>query len=373
MPARWLHGSVDWLQFLSAGLRGGITFSSMDAVRTWRSSQWFWVALIWSGVGLFDAAQNVFVMRAEGMHHAWGRLFLRLFIAWLPWALGTPLALYLGRRYPPTKLRPVFVWGIHLGACAGIGLAFAGWVAGLDTLLNPWLTPTPPGGYLHAWRDTFYNGLLADVMLYGAILAISYVLDSRERLARQQTETAKLNEQLSKAQLDALRRQIEPHFLFNTLNAIAGLVRENRNDAAVLGEEIEFLQKYVDIQKVRFGERLEVSIDVPEGLLSAQVPSLILQPMVENAVKHGIAKRAQGGAIRVSAFRDNGSLTLSVYNDGPLLPADWAESGIGIPNVRGRLRGLYGEAFELTMRNREPGGVEVAVSVPFVGATAVKE
>jgi hypothetical protein len=368
----------------------------MDAVRTWRSSQWFWAAVIWSGVGLFDAAQNVFVMRAEGMHHAWARLFLRLFIAWLPWALGTPLVLYLGRRYPPTKLRPLFVWGIHLGACAAIGLAFAGWVAGLDFLLNPWLTTTPGGGYLHAWLDTFYNGLLADVMLYGAILAISYVLDSRERLARQQTETAKLNEQLSKAQLNALRQQIEPHFLFNTLNAIAGLVRENRNDAAVsmiaglsdflrrvvedsnrqqvpLGEEIEFLRKYVDIQKVRFGERLEVSIDVPEGLLSAQVPSLILQPMVENAVKHGIAKRAQGGAIRVSAFRANGNLTLSVYNDGPQLPTDWAESGIGIPNVRGRLRGLYGEAFELTMRNREPGGVEVAVSVPFVGVTAVKE
>jgi LytS/YehU family sensor histidine kinase len=196
-------------------------------------------------------------------------------------------------------------------------LAYSAWVVGLDRLLNPWLNPVPPGGYLHAWLDTFYNGLLAEVILYGAILAVSFVLDSRERLAWQQTETARLNEQLSKAQLNALRRQIEPHFLFNTLNAVAGLVREKRNDAAVnmiaglsdflrrvvedsnrqqvpLGEEIEFLQKYVDIQKVRFGERLEVSMDVPEELYSAQVPSLILQPMVENAVKHGITKRVQG-------------------------------------------------------------------------------
>ena len=367
----------------------------MEAVRTRQSSQWLWIALIWSGVGLFDATQNVFVMRAEGMHHAWARLFLRLFIAWLPWALGTPVVLSVGRRYPPTNFRSGFTWAVHLGACAGIGLAYAGWVSGLDTLLNPWLSPVPPGGYLHAWRDTFYNGLLADVILYNAILAISYVLDSRERLVRQQTETARLNEQLSKAQLDALRRQIEPHFLFNTLNAIAGLVREKRNDAAVnmiaglsdflrrvvedsnrqqvpLGQEIEFLQKYVDIQKVRFAERLEVSMDVPEELLPAQVPSLILQPMVENAVKHGVAKRVQGGTIRVSAFRSNGRLTLSVYNDGPKLPEDWAGSGIGIPNVRARLQSLYGDAFELNMRNQEPGGVEASVSVPLVMASAAK-
>ncbi len=367
----------------------------MDVVR--KSSQWFWIALIWSAVGLFDATQNVFVMRAEGMHHAWLRLFVRLFIAWLPWALATPVVLFLGRRFPPTRFRPISTWGIHLAACGTIGLVYSAWVGGLDTILNPWLSPPPPGQFLHFWLDKFYNGLLADVILYASILAISYVLDSRARLARQQTETARLNEQLSKAQLNALRRQIEPHFLFNTLNAIAGLVREKRNDAAVsmiaglsdflrrvvedsnrqqvpLGEELEFLQKYMDIQKVRFAERLEVSMDVPEELFSAQVPSLILQPMVENAVKHGIAKRAQGGAIRVSAFRSNGRLTLSVYNDGPKLPEDWdkAGSGIGISNVRTRLQGLYGDGFDLNMRN-QPGGVEISFSVPFVAAPGAKE
>src|SRR5271165_924896 len=205
----------------------------METVGTPKSSPWLWSALIWSGIGLFDATQNVFVMRAEGMHHAWGRLFLRLFVAWLPWALATPGVVYLGRRYPPTKFRPVLAWGVHLAACAGIGLVFAAWISGLDALLNPWLSTAPPGGYLHAWRETFYNGLLSNVILYGLILAIGYVLDSRKRLARQQTETARLNEQLSHAQLNALRRQIEPHFLFNTLNAIAGLVREGRNDDAV--------------------------------------------------------------------------------------------------------------------------------------------
>jgi LytS/YehU family sensor histidine kinase len=224
--------------------------------------------------------------------------------------------------------------------------------------------------------------------LYTAILAVSYVLDSKSRLAYQQTETARLNEQLSKAQLDALRRQIEPHFLFNTLNAIAGLVREKNNDAAVsmiaglsdflrrlledstrqqvpLGEEVEFAQKYLDIQKVRFVERLQFSVDVPGDLLLAQVPTLILQLMVENAVKHGIAQRAQGGAIRIAAFRSDDRLTVSVYNDGPAVKWENMRSGIGMANMRTRLRSLYGDAFDLDMHNHDPSGVEVSVSVPF--------
>jgi LytS/YehU family sensor histidine kinase len=135
-----------------------------------------------------------------------------------------------------------------------------------------------------------------------------------------------------------------------------------------LGEEVEFAQKYLDIQKIRFAERLQLSVDVPTELYTAQVPALILQPMVENAVKHGIAKRAQGGSIRIAASRSNGMLTLSVSNDGPSLPADWemARSGIGISNVRTRLKSLYGDSFTLSMRNQEGGGVAVSLSLPFV-------
>ena len=370
----------------------------MGATRAQSPIPWLWIALIWAGVGLFDATQTIFVMRAEGMHHAWMRLFLRLLVGWLPWALATPLVLTLGRRYPPVKIRPISTWIFHLATCAVVGLVHAAWIAGLDVLLNPWADPNPPGPFIPFWLDKFYNGLLSYVVLYSAILAISYVLDSRKRLARQQTETAQLNAQLSKAQLNALRRQIEPHFLFNALNAISGLVREKRNDAAVdmiaglsdflrrtvqdsdrqqvpLAEEMEFLQKYLDIQKVRFADRLQLTVDVPHELMAAQVPSLILQPMVENAVKHGIAKRAQGGAIKISAFRSDGRLTLSVYNDGPNLPRDWdaTQSGIGIANTRTRLQSLYGDDFQLSMRNQAPGGVEVSVSVPFVSTTAAKE
>ena len=353
-------------------------------------SWWLWSVSVWFGIGLFSATQGVFTMRSEGMHHAWIALFVTLFLSWLPWLLATPVVLRLGHQYPPVRLRPVATWLTHLFACATIALASGAWVAGLEELMNPWAkSPRPePFGYL--WIDNLYNGLLQAVFLYTTILVVGYVLDSKERLANQRIETARLSEQLLTAQLHALRRQIEPHFLFNTLNAIVGLVREKRNDAAVsmiaklsdflrrvvedsdrqqvpLGEELEFAQKYLDIQKVRFAERLQFSVDVPRELLATQVPSLILQPMVENAVKHGIAKRVQGGAIRIAAFRYNGVLTLSVYNDGPSLPVGWEKthSGIGLSNVRTRLQSLYGDGFELSMKNQDRGGVEVSVSVPF--------
>jgi two-component system, LytTR family, sensor kinase len=361
----------------------------MDAARAHSSPpRWLWIAAIWSGIGLFDATQTVFAMRAEGMHHAWVQLFVAVLLWWLPWALATTLVLRLGRQY---RQKQVSTLGLHLAVCAAIGVVSAGWSDALEELLNPWAKVPGPEPFASLWVQKFYNGLLLYLFIYGAILLVSHVLDSRERLALQRTETARLNEQLSKAQLNALRRQIEPHFLFNTLNAIAGLVREKRNDAAVsmiaglsdflrrvvndsdrqqvaLEEELEFAQKYLDIQKVRFAERLQFSVDVPGDLLPAQVPSLILQPMVENAVKHGIAKRVQGGAIRIAASRSNGRLTLRVYNDGPSLPAGWEKnhSGIGILNVRTRLQSLYGDGFELSMRNQEPEGVEVSLSVPFV-------
>jgi LytS/YehU family sensor histidine kinase len=187
-----------------------------------------------------------------------------------------------------------------------------------------------------------------------------------------------------------LRQQLDPHFMFNTLNAIAGLVRDNRNDAAVnmivglsdflrraaenskrpqvaLAEEVEYLGRFLDIQKVRFADRLRISMDIPADLLQAPVPNLILQPLVENAIKHGIAKLAEGGAIRVAGARANGRLNLSVYNDGPHMPAAFeaTNAGIGLANLRSRMQILYGTDFELSLRNADAGGVEAMVSLPL--------
>jgi two-component system, LytTR family, sensor kinase len=134
-----------------------------------------------------------------------------------------------------------------------------------------------------------------------------------------------------------------------------------------LREEIESLQPFLDIQRVRFADRLRIFVDIPEGLYPARVPNLLLQPLVENAIKHGIAKRIEGGRIEVTARRSEDQLQLRVYNDGPSLQTNWdtASAGIGIVNLRARLKILYGNHFRLDLSSPESGGVAVAVSLPF--------
>lgn len=360
----------------------------MQAPHTPQQPRWFWIVSVCLGLGLFDALQDVAVMRTEGLHHPMTRLFAAMLLGWLPWILATPIVLRLQRQYPlqRTTLAP---WLIHGVGWVTISAASGVWDATLHKFVHP-SSETTALPFVTLSLMKFYGELLGCVVLYTCVLLVGHMLESRERLALQRTEAARLNEQLSKAQLNALRQQIEPHFLFNTLNAISGLVREERNEAAVgmiaglsdllrhtlkdsntqevrLEEELQFLQKYLDIQKIRFAERLQLRVDIDKQFFSARVPSFVLQPIVENALKHGIAARANGGIIRITAIRSNGLLTFRVYNDGPSLPVGWENnrSGVGISNVRTRLQSLYGNAYDLTIRNQAPGGVEVSVSVPF--------
>jgi LytS/YehU family sensor histidine kinase len=134
-----------------------------------------------------------------------------------------------------------------------------------------------------------------------------------------------------------------------------------------LAEEVEYLQRYLDIQKVRFGERLRIVMDVPPALHGALVPNLLLQPLVENAIKHGIAERRAGGTVDVTAALRNDLLHLRIFNDGPALPPDWQapHTGVGIGNLRTRLQILYGSGAELRLGSAESGGIEVLVTLPF--------
>ena len=282
------------------------------------SNRWLWIAAIWCAGGLFDASQTVLIMHSEGRHHAWLPLFATELASWLPWALATPLVIRLARRHPVIRVHELCQPPSYTSRLSPIiSLVAEAWSALLQMLFNPWDHPQPPTIHGRVAHALLYQALTF-LIVYALILTVTFVVDARESMARQITETARLNEELSRAQLAALRRQMEPHFMFNTLNSIAGLVRDHSNDAAVsmivglseflrrasedshrsqvtLAEEVEYLQRYLDIQKVRFGERLQVSVDIPAELLRAQVPNLLLQPLVENAIKHGIAKRVAGG------------------------------------------------------------------------------
>jgi two-component system, LytTR family, sensor kinase len=373
----------------SYGDRAYADRSHADRSRVDRPYNWFWIAGLWTGLGILSAAQDVFAMRSEGMHHSWVKLFFTLTFAWLPWALATPLVIHLGRKYP-IAWKPLQRWLIHLGAIIAINLAASAWATALEVLLQPWMPDFEARAFLVTWPLKFFGGLLPALILYAVMLAVTYVLDSRARAAAQQTDTARLNEQLSYAQLNALQRQIEPHFIFNTLNSISGLVRENKNDAAVnmivalsdflrrvagssnearvpLAQEVEFLEKYLHIQEARFAGRLTLDLQVPAELYEARIPSLILQTLAENAIKHGIAKRAQGGEVRVAASRSDGMLHLTVYNDGPLLDREGhaVKDGIGLSNLRTRLKLLYGSDFELRLENFGITGVQVSLALPY--------
>ena len=354
-----------------------------------RSSRWGWIAAIWFAGGLFDASQTVLVMHAEGRHHAWLPLFGIELVSWLPWALATPFVIRLARRHPIVPGMSVRTVAVHLAAFAAISAVAAAWSAMFQVIFNPWGNRQWPT-FVDTWGTNLLFQCLIFLVTYALIVTVTFVVDARESMAHQITETARLNEELSRAQLAALRRQMEPHFMYNSLNSIAGLVRDDRNDAAVsmivglseflrrasedshrsqvtLLEEVEYLQRYLEIQKVRFGDRLQVSVDIPAELLRAQVPNLLLQPLVENAIKHGIAKRVAGGTVRVAGACNNSNLCLSVYNDGPGLSTDWetAQAGVGISNLRTRLRILHGNESELQLKCADPGGVEVMVRLPF--------
>jgi two-component system, LytTR family, sensor kinase len=353
------------------------------------SMRWRSIAALWCAGAVFDASQNVLIVHAEGRHYNWLPLFGTELVSWLPWALATPLVIRLARRYPMVRAVTARRVAVHLVAFAVLSAVSETWSTALQMLFNPYHTRKWPT-FVDTWTTTLIFQVLTFLIAYALILTVTYVVDARGSMARQMTETARLNEELSKAQLAALRRQMEPHFMFNTLNSIAGLVRDHRNAAAVsmivglseflrratedshrsqvtLAEEVEYLQRYLEIQKVRFGERLQVSVDIPVELLGAQVPNLLLQPLVENAIKHGIAKRIAGGTVRIAGARQDGGLCLTVYNDGPSEPADWraTHTGVGLANLRTRLQILHGNEAGLQLRRATPAGVEVVVTLPL--------
>ncbi len=352
--------------------------------------RWRWIAALWCAGGLFDAIQAVLVLRfAHGSQRSWLPVFATEMATWLPWALATPWIISLARRHPFVRGPTLRSVAVHGAAFITIGALAEAWTATLQVLFNPWGYQRQPQ-FWDSWSTTLLYHVLIFLIAYALILTVTYLVDSRDKVARQMTETARLNEELSQAQLAALRRQMEPHFMFNALNSIAGLVRDRRNDEAVsmivglgeflrratershrpqvtLAEEVEYLQRYLDIQQIRFGERLKVRVEVPAELMNAQVPELLLQPLVENAIKHGIATRVAGGNVHVNAEHRDGRLRLSVYNDGPGFIEGWQTHGpgVGLANLRTRLRILHGDAAELEMKRVAAAGVEVVVTLPL--------
>jgi len=232
---------------------------------------------------------------------------------------------------------------------------------------------------------------------YGAVVAVvttlalvSRLRDEQVRAARLETRALQLEAGVTEARLHALERELDPHFLFNTLNTISGLAQQgetalvrtivarladllrttmdrSRGQEVPLHDELDLLDRYLDIERVRLGSRLEVDLRVDPEAVEAHVPTFILQPLVENAIRHGIAPSPGGGrlAVHVTASLDTVTIVVrNVQNDGPESSASWRE-GVGLKNTRARLRQLYGDAASFELRRDDPRDVRVTVTLPL--------
>jgi signal transduction histidine kinase len=299
---------------------------------------------------------------------------------WLIYALLTPAVFWLARRHPLTKGSIARRVPLHLGASI---VLCAAWALG-GVLLSMALFGSPPfGGSAIDW---FLTSLPFGVAVYFAVLgvehAIFYFVEARER----ETQAARLAALLADARLGALRMQLQPHFLFNSLNAIAVIVRDrdtatatrmlehlgemlrrvmrpDRPQEVTLADELEFVRQYLGIEQVRFSDRLRPSFAIEPGVLGAAVPEFLLQPLVENAVRHGLAQRSTATLLRVEARREGDDLVLSVIDDGPG-PAAPAE-GVGLGTTRERLAALYGDRARLELVQTPEGGARVTVRLPY--------
>jgi two-component system, LytTR family, sensor kinase len=278
-----------------------------------------------------------------------------------------------------------------LGALDGLMTGLAAIAVGLD--LGP--RPIMPGKLL---VTSVFAWSCAGLLFYSITVTVGFALDSQERLRVRDITASRLQARLVEAQLGALRMQLNPHFLFNTLNTIAMYVRAGDASTSIrllarlsellrhllddggaqevpLRTELEYAHRYLDIEGTRFSDRLRVHVNVAEDLKEALVPNLLLQPLIENAVKHGIAARASAGAIELNVVRNNGLLQLQLRNEGPALPPNWSldsARGIGLRNTAMRLQHLYGADAQFDVRDWAHG-VEVSVALPYHTAPVNRE
>jgi signal transduction histidine kinase len=313
----------------------------------------------------------------------------------LLWALATPGILWLGRRFPVIVPRARRTRGarwraaVHLPASVGCAVVVQLAHAALLSRIFPGWFPRPP---LADLARSAVSNVDYGCILYGIVFLIGQAFDYVRSLDQAQVRQAELQEELVQAQLQALRMQMQPHFLFNALNSIAELIHERPAAAehmvVELGEllrtylrsgqaqevpltdELDFLRRYLELQQVRFEDRLAVAIELEPGAADAFVPSLVLQPLVENALRHGVADREEGGAIEIRAAVRDARLELSVTDNGPGI-AD-PSPGTGLGNTRRRLDRIYGADHELSVRALAAGGTRATIRIPLKSAEAAR-
>lgn len=352
----------------------------------------------WTLLALFFSVQSYLNHAYVGRPRGLGSILTTWLSCLYVWAPLTPLVINLAQRFPLERNRLWRALPVHLLAATLIStLQIAIYTFVWQALLGDATQPFSPVRSFQNWFVAeFHINFLLYCSIVGLTLAYDYYRRYRERerhAAQLEIAAAQLETRLAQAQLDALKMQIHPHFLFNTLNTISVLMQDDvaaankmlirlsellraalkseKAQEVSLRQELEFLRGYLEIEQTRFQDRLRVDFDVEAETLDSLVPNLILQPLVENAIKHGIAPRAECGTIRVEARAHNGRVELSVSDNGTGLGGGESKNesnGIGLSNTRARLEKLYGAQHNFEIVSPRSGGLEVRVTIPFRSA-----
>ncbi|HYK12142.1 MAG TPA: histidine kinase [Gemmatimonadales bacterium] len=339
---------------------------------TYRLPVWALVSLAWVVPGALAAVELYARARLERWTGVSWRDFVFDGVDWGIYGVLTPAVFWVGRRYPLQRGTLRRTLPIHLAGALALCVAWAV----LGTILRH---------FIHAGGEALLSWILTTlpfgVAVYFAMLGVQHA-------TAYFTQSATLSAQLADARLAALRMQLHPHFLYNSLNAATVIVRDrdtataarmlellgemlhrviraDRPPVVPLSDELEFVRQYLTIEQIRFPDRLHPDIIVPDNLLDAQVPDFILQPLVENAIRHGLAQRVGATMLRIEARREEDDLVLTVTDDGPGPGDVTATEGVGLANTRERLQTLYGDRGSLTLVRTATGGALATVRMPF--------
>ena len=355
----------------------------------------FWLVLILVAtlLGFAEAAQMVAGEAARGRYTSWNRALSACMPSWFVLLLLFPGVAWLASRFTFEPGRRGLSVAVHIAASIVFGIVNLG--------LASWLSDYVfyegfPLGYIDNVKRLFTIYFISlELMYYWAFVGVTLAVDfrqkyrERERVAAELAlKASRLEGSLARANLEALRMQLNPHFLFNTLNAVSVLAMkgerqtvvrmlaqlsdllrmsfENSEPEVPLAEELALLEPYVEIEQVRFKDKLQVIRRIDPDTLEAAVPTLLLQPLVENAVRHGIAQRPGPGQVEIRAWRDGDHLTLTVRDTGPGFGArSNGRQGVGLANTRARLEQMYGEDHVFETGNGEDGGAVIRIRIPF--------
>jgi two-component system LytT family sensor kinase len=299
-------------------------------------------------------------------------------LIWYACFLSAPLFVWVARRFPFEAKRRALSFAVHVAVIVGIAAVTAVLQFKL-TYRDASMVP-PLGAFVKI-------SLITGVLPFITVALAAHALDARSRAQERSLETERMRSQLAESRLEALTAQLQPHFLFNTLQGISTLIardpvaadkmltslsellrevlRRGDRREIELNEELRVLESYLDISRARFGDRLSIDVHADDATHHALVPFFVLQPLVENAIHHGISSHAGAGKVEISARRDADRLLLTVTDDGPGVVTTDAQRGIGLANTKARLEELYGASQQLELGRPDKGGFQVLVSIPF--------